>query len=116
MHPHGHYAVHSLLTEALAYLAEHPDDAVVPHLHDLLATLVVQLSDRDQLGGRPCSLGLVVDEAAACLLNVAIPQRTTLPFDPDVLARLAEVDRLPLPGRRRLLAAATRCTAPAAQQ
>ncbi|GAU71516.1 hypothetical protein SSP35_44_00010 [Streptomyces sp. NBRC 110611] len=115
MKPHGNYAVHRLLTEALTYLAD-PDDAAVPHLHDLLATLIVQLSDRDLLGSRPCSLGLVVDEAAACLLNVANPQRTTLPFDQDVLARLGEVDRLPLAERRRLLETATRLAAPTAQR
>ncbi|MFF4602573.1 hypothetical protein ACFY12_07435 [Streptomyces sp. NPDC001339] len=62
-------------------------------------------------GSRSRSLGFVVDEAAAWLLNLANPQRTTLPFDSDLLD-LSEVDRLPLAEHRRLLETATRLAAP----
>ncbi|MEW1660338.1 hypothetical protein [Streptomyces sp. NPDC093707] len=79
----------------------------------LLAPLVVELYDRDLLGDHPVSLGGTVDEAAACLLNLATPQRATGRFDDDLADRLSELDRLPLPDRLRLLGMVTRHIAPA---
>lgn len=99
-------AVSSLLAEAHKRLAAHPDE--FPNLHELLARLVIELSDGDQLGSYPPSLGGVVDEAAARLLNLATPQSVARPFDEDLSARLGDLDRLPLPERLRLLEAAAR--------
>ncbi|MEU6142381.1 hypothetical protein ABZ848_18660 [Streptomyces sp. NPDC047081] len=103
------YAVQDLLVEAHQRLTALPP-ASAPSLHELLARLVVGLFDRDQLGGCPPSLGGVVDEAAACLLNLATPQRVATAFDDDLLARLGDLDRLPLPERLRLLEACVRRT------
>jgi hypothetical protein len=95
-------AVHRLLAEAHERLAANTPESA-PRLHDLLARLVVELCDRDQLGGCPPSLGVAVDKAAACLLNLATPQHVTCRFDDDLPARLGDLDRLPLPERLRLL-------------
>ncbi|GHJ35452.1 hypothetical protein Sm713_10610 [Streptomyces sp. TS71-3] len=115
MNPYHRSTTDRLLTEAHIRLAACPDQAAPP-LHDLLARLVVELYDDDELGSHPPSLGRVVDQAAACLLNLAFPQRTTSTFDDDLPARLEELDHLPLPKRLRLLEAATRHTTSAAQQ
>ncbi|MGP3949635.1 hypothetical protein [Streptomyces sp. 7N604] len=112
MKPYYRPAVHRLLTEAYLRLTAHADGATPP-LHDLFAQLVVELCDRDLLGDHPPSLGGTVDQAAACLLNLATPERPARFFDEDLPARLGELDRLPLPERLRLLEAATRHTGPA---
>lgn len=107
---HFRHAAHQLLTAAHMHLAAYTDQ-FAPRIHDLLAHLVIKLYDNDLLGDLPLSLGRIVDEATACLLNLAAPQRLTDPADEDLLVRLADLDRLPLPERLRLLAAAKHHTA-----
>ncbi|MFJ9710845.1 hypothetical protein [Streptomyces sp. NPDC101234] len=109
MNAHHSIAAHRLLTETHNRLSDHPDQSVPP-LDDLLAQLVVELYDHDRLGGRTRSLGGTVDEAAACLLNLATPQRVTSPFDEDLRTRMRDLDRRPLPERLLLLKAAVRRT------
>jgi hypothetical protein len=84
--------------------------ATVDNLYDLLARLVTDLCDRDQLGDCPPSLGGTVDHAAARLLHHAAVQPMATPFDDDLPTRLNELDRLPLPDRLRLLQAAVQRT------
>ncbi|QRX95772.1 hypothetical protein [Streptomyces noursei] len=107
------HVVHQLLTEVMDRLTVRPDSVCRP-LHELLAQSAVDLYDRNLLGDQPLSLGSVVDEAAACLLNLANPQRATLRYDEDLLSRLSGLDRLPRTERICLLDAAVRRTAPAA--
>ncbi|GGW97790.1 hypothetical protein [Streptomyces noursei] len=115
MGPSHQHAVHQLLTEAHNDLAARHDEPV-PKIHDLLAETAIDLYDHDQFGDHPLSIGRIVDEAAACLLNLATPQRLALPHDEDLPGRLGELDRLPLADRTRLLKGAASRTAPAQRQ
>ncbi|MFJ9619070.1 hypothetical protein [Streptomyces noursei] len=115
MGPSHQHAVHQLLTEAHNDLAACLDDPV-PQIHDLLAETAIDLYDRDRFGDRPLSIGRIVDEAAAILVNLATPQRLAVPQDQDLTGRLGELDRLPLADRIRLFERAVRRTALAQRQ
>ncbi|MFD7013531.1 hypothetical protein [Streptomyces sp. NPDC059928] len=91
---HDSPAVHRLLAELHARLSAPPEPPPAG-LHEQLARLLIHLSETDQLDPHPHSLGQAAEEAAACLLNLATPDRFTRPFDDDLPHRLDELGRLP---------------------
>ncbi|MFM9446945.1 hypothetical protein [Streptomyces acidiscabies] len=99
-------AASTLLTETRADLSTRAT-GTTENLHSTLSRLVTELYFNDRLGDGPLSLGRIVDEAAARLLNQADPKRLALPHDNDLAARLTTLDGLPMPELLLLLDAAT---------
>lgn len=99
-------AASTLLTETRVYLTTRAT-GTTETLHSTFARLVTELYFNDRLGDGSLSLGRIVDEAAARLLNQADPKRLALPHDNDLAVRLATLDDLPTPELLRLLDAAT---------